>query len=524
MYQISLMTPIVEKQKVTFVWRVEPTTTLYSKTSFKMTFPGTVDLSRVPDRLWWDIFLICLHPHWLLLRPCQIHLPLKMSAPERQFWLQLLENGFDTLTARRPERLRLDSFGITIIAGELDIPRTSVSGFGFGTSFSSGKDSLLQAALLCELTERPLLVTTTSPLPPLADHETERRRTVLAAIQERRNVQLVEVHSDFRSIWDNGFAPQLGYSVAVNELTDTFLYMSSLLAAGAALGKTRLFLASEAEVQLNHVIDGRIVQHKHFMYSAATQRALDQLLVPYGIRFGSLTWPLYSIQVQQLLWARYPDLCDLQYSCWRVQPGEAACSQCEQCFRIAMIALAGGENPERMGIDLRKVLYHAPDYVTTTSPATSILPQDWKARVRDAVCRVSLIHLVSVLAKGRTRVLVSRETFKILWNFYRLQSLARRAPRHRRPGVREAFFDFLEPELRESLIGIYTRHFPREPRREHFAEYERSRALTLRATSFLDSGYAEPRSATTKWNGLSLDSSTSDMERGQIAASGFNQV
>ena len=369
MHSIFLMPPIVEGQSVTFPWRVEPESALYSKTSFTLTFPVCVDLCAVPGRLWWDIFLICLHPHWLLLRPCQIHLPLRLPPSERQFWLQLLQNGADTLAAYGPERLRSDPLGITIIGGELDIPRTSVSGFGFGTSFSSGKDSLLQAALLCELTERPLLVTTTSPLPPLADHETERRRTVLAAIQERRNVQLVEVHSDFRSIWDNGFAGYLGYPLAVNELTDTFLYMSSLLAAGTALGKTRLFLASEAEVQVNAVIDGRIVQHKHFMYSAATQRSLGQLLVPYGIRFGSLTWPLYSIQVQQLLWARYSDLCDLQYSCWRVRPGEATCSECEQCFRIAMTALASGHNPERMGIDLRKVLCHVPDYVTTTSPA-----------------------------------------------------------------------------------------------------------------------------------------------------------
>jgi hypothetical protein len=153
---------------------------------------------------------------------------------------------------------------------------------------------------------------------------------------------------------------------------------------------------------------------------------------------------------------------------------------------MAMIALASGHNPERMGIDLRKVLCHVPDYVATTSPTTSILPQDWKARVRDAVCRVSLTHLASVLAKGRIRILASRETSRILWNFYRLQLLARRAPRYRRPGVREAYFDFLDPKLRESLIGIYTRHFSREPRREHFAEYERSRTLTLRATSFLD--------------------------------------
>jgi hypothetical protein len=323
-------------------------------------------------------------------------------------------------------------------------------------------------------------------LPTLADHETERRRTVLAAIQERRDVRLIEVNSDFRSIWDNGFAGQLGYAVSVNELTDTFLYMSSLLVAGIALGSTHLFLASEAEVQMNAIVDEKIVQHKHFMYSAATQRALGRLLRPYGIRFGSLIWPLYSMQVQQLLWARYSDLCDLQYSCWRVQPGEATCSQCEQCFRIAMTALASGDNPERMGIDLRKVLCHAPDYVTSPYPTSILEDSKGTAVVRDAVCRVSLTHLAFVLAKGRIRILATREAFRTLWNFYRLQLLARRAPRYRRAGVREAFFDWLDPELRDSVVGIYTHHFSREPRREHLGDYERSRALTLRATSFLE--------------------------------------
>jgi hypothetical protein len=146
-----------------------------------------------------------------------------------------------------------------------------------------------------------------------------------------------------------------------------------------------------------------------------------------------------------------------------------------------MTALASGHNPERMGIDLRKVLCHAPDYVTN--------PQhDWEGApiVRDAVCRVSLIHLASVLAKGRIRILGTRETFRTLWNFYRIQLLARQAPRYQRPGAREAFFDWLDPELRDAVVGIYTRHFSREPRREHFGEYERSRALTLRATSFLE--------------------------------------
>ncbi len=41
---------------------------------------------------------MCLHPHWLLLRPCEIHLPLKLGAPLKKFWLQLLQNGMDTLS------------------------------------------------------------------------------------------------------------------------------------------------------------------------------------------------------------------------------------------------------------------------------------------------------------------------------------------------------------------------------------------------------------------------------------------
>ena len=87
------------------------------------------------------------------------------------------------------------------------------------------------------------------------------------------------------------------------------------------------------------------------------------------------------------------------------------------------------------------------------------------------------------LAHGKIRSLASCQTLKILWN--RLQLLARDGPR-KRPALREAFFDWLDSELRESLVRIYTHHFPREPRREHLGEYERSRALTLRATSFLD--------------------------------------
>ena len=72
MYKIKLYAPEIEGETATFRWSVDPATSLYTRCSFQLTFPSHLDLSRVPDRLWWDILLICLHQHWLLLRPCQI--------------------------------------------------------------------------------------------------------------------------------------------------------------------------------------------------------------------------------------------------------------------------------------------------------------------------------------------------------------------------------------------------------------------------------------------------------------------
>ena len=69
--------------------------------------------------------------------------------------------------------------------------------------------------------------------------------------------------------------------------------------------------------------------------------------------------------------------------------------------------------------------------------------------------------------------------------FRRLRRRARRFPPQPRLGVREAFFDWLDPELRDPLVAIYTQHFAREPRGQHIGIYERSRTLTLQATSAL---------------------------------------
>ena len=496
MRKIHLLPPKIQGQTVAFEWRVEPATTLYARTQFTINFPSSVDLSRVPQRLWWDLLILCLHAHWLLLRPCEIHLPLKLGDGLKQFWLRHLQNGLDTLEAYGPPQKYPGALGITIVDGGLDVPYTTVAGSGYGTAFSGGKDSLLQAGLLFELTERPLLVATTSPMPPLADHITARRRQVFDAIQTRRNPLFVETWSDFRSIWDNSFAAQLGYRLAVNELTDTFLYTSTLLAVGAALGATHLFVASETEIQDSKIISGKIVQHSHFMYSAATQRALARLLAPYGFRFGSLTWPLHTMQVQQLLWARYPDLCDLQYSCWSVPEDQATCSQCEQCLRTAVTALASGDDPQRMGIDLRKVLRFALTWQPIEKRAdTETLPQDdaadlLAAHVVDAIRRTSPDHLRRALESrpnGRSSPIDAFKDFITMRNFRRVRDRVCQLPEPPHMGVREAFFDWLDADLRDALVSIYTEHFPLEPRDQHIGSYERSQALTARATASMGS-------------------------------------
>jgi hypothetical protein len=491
MRKIHLMAPVIQGQTVTFQWRVEPESPLYRRTHFTISFPSFIDLSRVPARLWWDLFIICLHPHWLLLRPCEVHLPLRLGAPLRQFWLQMLQNGLDTLDAYGPSQ-NAAPLGITIVDGDVDVPYEVVTGSGCGTSFSGGKDSLLQAGLLLELTGRPLLVATTSPMPPLADHITTRRRQVFEAIQARRNPLFVETQSDFRSTWDNSFPLRLGYRAGVNELTDTFLYTSSLLATGAALGVTRLFVASEAEVQVNALIGGKIVQHLHFMYSAATQRSLARLLAPYGFKFGSLIWPLHSMHVQQLLWARYPKICDLQYSCWRVGEGQATCSSCEQCLRIAVTALEAGHDPQRMGIDLVKLISYASTWETTAKRVVAQrLPQQDAAdaviaRVADLIRRTPLTHLEQTLARTHLGQSSQHDILKTVEEFRRLQQRVEPWPRPQPIGVREAFFDWLDADLRDALFGIYTSYFPLEPRHRHLEIYERSRTLTSRATSSLD--------------------------------------
>ena len=227
-----------------FRWNVSPATELYLANQFTLSFPPEIDLGAVPRALWLRIALICLHTHWALLAPCRVELPNYIGPAEREFWLRMIDVAALQIEAYggpacRRRRVELHDDGPRLApagratAGSADTPAGSA---GSASSFSGGKDSLLQAALLAELTDKVLLVTTTSPVPWARDHVGPARAQTLSEIARRLPVELVEVHSDFRACWRNDFSGNAGCLITVNELTDVLLYQAATVIAAAARG------------------------------------------------------------------------------------------------------------------------------------------------------------------------------------------------------------------------------------------------------------------------------------------------
>ena len=465
---ITLHPPEISAHEVLFRWDISPPSALYHRNQFTLRFPSSLDLSAVPESLWWQVALICLHSQWSLLRPCRVRLPFKLRPGEAEVWCRLLDAAVMTLEAYR----RTSDFDrqIEIVDdGPLLDDKKLVETDRCATAFSGGKDSLLQVGLLTELTARPVLVAVTSPMPPLEDHLTPRRRQILREIVKRRDVELIEVESDYRANFDHGFAQSLGYMISVNELTDTFLYFGALLAAGAASGATHLFLASEAEVQENISLDGRLIQHSHFMYSTITQRVLQALLRRWGLSYSSLTSPLHSAQVQELVWTRYRDLRDLQYSCWRVRGNNSVCNECPQCLRIAFAALALGDKPSLIGVDLVKLLSSQRDWKprSLSKIASPVLPNDLischlHAQTLRTIEATSLAGIIKEIISSRPKQLLTSQAVTALRTYRGLRRLAVERKNGGAPGYRPGFLKLLDPLLRERVGAIFAEHFQTE--------------------------------------------------------------
>jgi hypothetical protein len=479
-HRVRVHEPEIGEHEARFRWEVTPATELYHRTDFGLSFPGDLDLTAVPRALWWRIALICLHTHWAVLRPCQVHLPVHLGAGEREFWLRLIDNVAVQLeaygSAPRPGRAaELVDVGPTLAPVPL-----AADGTRAALAFSGGRDSLTLAALLCELTERPILVTTTSPVPWARDNVGRAREELLSDIVERAPVELVEVHSDYRTCWRLDFSARDGCRLGVHELSDIPLFQAVTLAVAAASGAGQTFMASEADLQYNAARDGEVILHPEFLSCAATQSALDRLVRGFGLRQGSLTYALHRPQVQRLLVRRYRHLAPLQLSCWRAPEGARACNGCGKCFQGTLFLLAEGVSPRSVGIDAIEVLCAYGDWrldepPVHEGPALHELRSARHHAVRclqqTATARVASIFGSDALTADDPRLGEALAVFARM----RAEALALSVPPA--PGYIAGFLELLEPELCGRVRTIFDQHFSPAPRGEFAEIVGRSRAL-----------------------------------------------
>ena len=463
-HRVRLRAPEVGIGAVSFEWDVTPSTALYQAHGFRLDFPPDVDLEAVPASLWLRLALICLHPHWALLRPCRVELPYYLGPAEREFWLRMIDlAAFQNHARGRPlvpgRAADIVDDGPAATATEIRARR------GVAAAFSGGKDSLVQASLLSELSERPLLVTTTSAVPWARDHAGAARSYTLGEVQRRLNVDLVEVRSDFRACWRNEFSGQLGCDHTVNEVSDVLLYQASTLAVAAAAGIGRALMASEAELQYNNFRCGDVVLHGHYASGAVVHMALSAVLRPFGLSLGSLTYPLHMPQVQGLLWRRYRPVTDLQFSCWQATGGERACSSCAQCLEVALVILNEGYSPTSAGIDPLRLFsaFSEPPWSVTGRPSPAALPSHPFRSGRD-----KFVRTLKGLPPEKVAEILSAdpdcppgERFEAGLDAYRrLRSRALPLEPPPEPGYVESFLAFIEPDLRHRVRSIYAGYFP----------------------------------------------------------------
>jgi hypothetical protein len=424
--------------------------------------------------------MICLHTHWPLLGGCRVELPIRIGAAEREFWTRLVDNVAVQLhaygSARRPGR-----GGQLVEAGPALAPvRLEPVGDRATVAFSGGKDSLVQTGLVAELTERPLLVSVTSPVPWARDHVGAARERARAEVAKRLRVDVVEVQSDFRTAWDLGFSARDGCSLGVHELSDLLLYHGVMAAVAAATGSAHSFMASEADIQYNRARDGEVILHPEFLSSAVTQSALDALLRGFGLGKSSLTYPLHMPYVQRLLVSRYGELADLQFSCWRAPEGSQACSACLKCFQIALVTLGEGLSPRAVGIDPIRVLCAFGDWpLDTERPAGWPILDDFRT-ARHHIVRI-LQQLPTdaaesvMLSEPRDRADAQLGEALAIFARLRAEALAWAIPAE--PGYIGGFFDFMRPDLREPVRAIFDQHFPRAREAEFAPIVARAKAL-----------------------------------------------
>lgn len=435
-------------------WSVEPGTALYKQTEFTLDFGSSLDPRRLPLKLWWRLVMMCLHSHWNLLRPCRVVLPVMFPDGEVEFWLRLLDAERVCLEKGRGTGEFERTIEIMCSGPSLDDVELTPAVDRYAAAFSGGKDSLLQAALLCELTRRPLLVNTFSPMPPLKSDTSRPRAEVMLEITKRLPCELVEVRSDIRANWLNRFTLDLGYTDTVNEITDTFVYCAAMLPVAAIRGIRNILLAAEFDMNELEVYRDRIAQYRFFMYTPITLRSLSALFQDCGITLNSLLTPLTTFEVQTLLRRRYPAVRDLQISCWATRSEEERyCNRCHKCLRIAMILLALGHDPASIGLDVETLF----GLLDLRQPDAALTGGGRSVAYSSSIVNLEEARRFFPSPRSRWRIGRTTDPFK------KFESLVRRC----RPYAvswwgqyHPEYAKYLPPALQSRLDAIYRDYFP----------------------------------------------------------------
>jgi hypothetical protein len=476
--RVRLDVPRLEHGAVFFSWDVSPPSELYARTSFFIRFPPELDVGRVPPMLWWRIMLGCLYPHFALLAPCRVEIPVSLGPAEHEFWLRLIDVAAVNLAAQGAphwDGRLVELMDEGPLAAPVPIRAESAR---VAAAFSGGKDSLVQSSLLAELTERPLLVTVASPVDWLVDAESPARARALAGIVARRDVELIEVRSDYRSSWDNTFAVRNGCAIYMNEMCDVLLYEMSTLAVAAANGIGRAFLASEADLQYSAQVGEEIIQHWHFTATATAQGAFNPMLARFGLRLGSVNYPLHITEVMALLWRRYRDVADLQFSCWSAHDGAQACSECGQCAQVAFAILAEGQSPTTAGIDPIRLLRADAPWRTDVPGPRPKLHETRRARnnYERWILSTPTRRVAKILA-GDPNVSGGSDLRAALDFHRQLRRRERRAPRPPAGGYVSGFLELIDADLRGPLKAIFDQHISAAPEADFRDTVARSKKL-----------------------------------------------
>lgn len=494
MIEIRLLEPVVRGNEVEFVWSVEPDNGFYRDPRFTLSFPKSLDISKLPEGIWLRVMFICLHQHWTIQRPCRVVLPRRLPSGEREFWLRMIDAAMWTLendldTPDGPTFAERTARSVEIVetgppAGELS--PTAPQGV-VAASFSGGRDSLVQTAMLNELGVKPVLVTTKSRREGSIEFETARFHMVLKEAQARMGLEHVEVSSNIRTCFVNNHPSAARYWLAVSELTDTLLYFSACWVVGWVRGAHAVFLASEAETQESIRRDGMVIQSEHFITSGATQRSLSALTAPTGIYYAGLTASLQQFQIQRLLDRRYAELSDLQYSCYMQGPGQDVCNNCFNCLKTSLHKMADGIAPAEISIDINQVLDARSDWT----------PED-DGEHRTSVGMLfgerlnnHLVRVVRELDPERVAQFAPGGKLDVpaLAGLERMRAVASAAPDPPdEPGYRSGYLELLDEPMRSGLARIFGEHFELEPVEEYEHLLANTRLLSDWVAAPLDAG------------------------------------